>query len=121
MAWRFHGRAKVDPSHPVSFAVCDSCGFWHNINELKWAYQWAGVELQNLRFLVCDICWDQPQPQLKTRIIPPDPMPTLNARPENFLVDDYDYRVTEDGDIRVTETNVPRVDENVANNREDAP
>lgn len=44
-------------------------------------------------------------------------MPTLNARPENFLIDDYDYRVTEDEDIRITEDDIPRVDENVANNR----
>lgn len=60
-----------------------------------------------------------PQAQLKPRIIPPDPMPTLNARPEPFLIDDSDWRTTEDGDIRVTEDDVPRVDENVANNRED--
>lgn len=121
MAWRFTGRAQVNPSHPVSFAVCDRCGIWHNITALRWQFQYAGPNLQNLRLLVCRICLDVPQPQLKPRILSADPLPTLNARPEAFLIDDDDWRVTEDGGIRVDETDVPRVDENVANNREDAP
>lgn len=93
---------------------------WYNITDLTWQFQFAGPTLQNLRLLVCRTCLDVPQAQLKTIIIPPDPMPTLNARPENFLIDDFDYRVTEDGDRRVDEESVPRVGENVANNREDA-
>jgi hypothetical protein len=121
MAWRFHGRARVNPRHPVSFAVCDRCGRWYNITALSWQFQYAGPNLQNLRLLVCHTCNDVPQAQLKPRILPPDPTPTLNARPENFLIDDSNFRVTEDGDIRVDEDSTPRVDENVANNREDAP
>ena len=120
MAWRPHGHAKVNPNHPVSFAVCDRCGRWWSITDLAWQYQYAGPNLQNLRIYVCPPCLDVPQPQLKPRIIPPDPMPTLNARPEPFLIDDSDWRTTEDGDIRVTEDETPRVDENVANNREDS-
>lgn len=119
MSWRFTGRARVNPRAPVSFAVCDRCSIWFNITDLQWQYQWAGPQLQNLRLLVCKSCLDKPQPQLRTIVLPPDPLPTLNARPENFLIDDYDYRVTEDDDIRVTEDGDPRVVENVANNRED--
>lgn len=44
---------------------------------------------------------DVPQAQLKARIIPPDPVPVMNARPENFLMDDIDYQTTQDGDILV--------------------
>lgn len=120
MAWRPHGHALVNPNAPVSFAVCDRCGRWWNISALSWQFEYAGPGLQNLRLLVCRPCLDVPQPQLKPRILPPDPMPTLNARPEAFLIDDTDWRVTEDGDIRVTEDETPRVDENVANNREDS-
>lgn len=93
---------------------------WFSISDLRWQYEFAGQQLQNLRLLVCHICYDTPQAQLKPRILPPDPMPTLNARPENFLLDDYSLRTTEDGDTRVTEDSTPRVEENVANNREDA-
>jgi hypothetical protein len=118
MAWRPHGHAIINPAHPVSTAICDRCSRLFNITALSWQYQWAGPRLQNLRLLVCQSCLDVPQPQLKPRILPPDPVPTLNARPENFLIDDYDYRVTEGADIRVAEDETPRVGENVANNRE---
>lgn len=121
MAWRPHGRARVNPSHPVSFARCDRCSFWYSITDLQWQYQFAGPRLQNLRLLVCRLCLDVPQAQLKPRILPPDPVPTLNARPENFRADDYNLRTTEEGGIRVDEDDVPRVDENVSNNREEAP
>jgi hypothetical protein len=36
--------------------------------------------------LVCKTCLDIPQTQLKTIIIPPDPLPVLNPRPENYAV-----------------------------------
>ncbi len=121
MAWRFHGRARVNPTNPVSFAVCDRCGDWYNIGSLNWQYQWAGPNLQNLRLLVCKSCLDVPQPQLKPRILPPDPMPTLNARPENFLIDEIDYIGTSSTVKIVTDADTPVVEQNVANNREDAP
>jgi hypothetical protein len=121
MAWRFTGRARVNPRAPESFAVCDRCSKWYNIGDLSWQFQYAGPQLQNLRLLVCRQCLDVPQPQLKPRILPPDPMPTLNARPENFLIDDYDLRATEDTPVQniVTEDSIPVVTQNVANNRED--
>lgn len=120
MAWRFHGRARVNPSHPVSFAVCDRCKFLYNITDLTWQLQWAGTRLQNIRLLVCSKCLDVPQPQLKARIIPPDPTPTLNARPENYLVDDFNYQVTDEGAILTTQEDTPTVTQNEANNRDEA-
>lgn len=97
MAWRFHGRAHTSPSSPRAYAVCDRCGIWHNLVELQWQWQWAGTKLQNLRILVCTRCLDTPQPQLKTRIIPADPVPVFNARPENFSIDENTYLVTNSG------------------------
>lgn len=120
MAWRPHGHAHVNPRAPVSFAVCDRCSRWFNITALSWQYQWAGPRLQNLKLLVCRSCMDVPQDQLRPRILPPDPMPTLNARPENFLIDDYDYQVTQDDNVLIAQDGTPTVGQNVANNREDA-
>lgn len=117
MAWRPHGHARVSPASPRAAAICDYCGFLFNLNDLRWAYQWAGPRLQNLRYLVCQKCWDVPQPQLKPRILPPDPVPVLNARPADFLYADYDYRATEDGSIRITQDDDRRIVENIANNR----
>jgi hypothetical protein len=88
MSFRPHGRASVDPSNPSSFGVCDRCGFWYNLRDLRWQYQWAGLTLINLRLLVCDPCYDTPAPFLKTIIIPPDPAPIFNTRPEPFSIDE---------------------------------
>ena len=83
-----HGRARVNPRHPEAFAVCDKCGFWYNKVNLRWQYDYRGKGLQNLRFLVCDPCYDNPQPQLKIFIIPPDPLPVMDARIEPFAIDE---------------------------------
>ena len=89
MAWRPHGRARVDARRPESFAVCDRCGFWYNHSDLTYQSQWSGTRLQNLYLLVCRrTCLDIPQEQLRTVVLPPDPTPTYFARPESFYIDD---------------------------------
>lgn len=119
MAWRPHGHARVNPSAPEAFGICDRCSRLLNLVDLTWQLQWAGPNLQNLRLLVCRACNDVPQPQLKPRILPPDPLPKLNARPQNFLAIDFDYQTAQDGSITVTQDDTPMVGQNVANNRED--
>lgn len=120
MANRPHGQARVNPSSPRAFAICDRCSRLFNLESLSWQYEWAGPRLQNLHLLVCRSCNDVPQAQLKPRILPPDPVPVMNARPQNYSAADDDWRTTEDEGIRVDEDDTPRVTENVANNREDA-
>lgn len=82
------GRAYVDPSSPRAFGVCDRTGRWVNQNTLKWQYEWAGTQLINIGTFVCDDALDVPQIQLKTIIYPPDPEPILNARVEQFSLDE---------------------------------
>jgi hypothetical protein len=120
---RPHGRrALVDPENPRAFGVCDRCGQWVNHCNLQWQWDYRGNSLANLRILVCEICLDEPNPQLKPRIIGPDPLPIINARPETFFIDETDFRTTQGnttdpdtgipvpgGDTRVTETNATRV------------
>ena len=83
---RPHGKyAAVDASNPEAFAECDRCGFWYNRSKLVWQNAWAGTHLYSLGLLVCqDRCYDIPQEQLRTIILPPDPPPVINARPPNF-------------------------------------
>lgn len=85
---------------------------------LSWQHQWAGPVLQNLRLLVCSRCLDVPQPQLKPRILPPDPTPVLWARPENYVVDDVDWFEDDTGDYLTTQDDTQLVEQNVANNRQ---
>ena len=99
---RPHGRAQVDPENPRALAVCQRCSFWYNHDDLRWQWDYRGISLQNLRILVCETCYDDPQPQLKPRILPPDPLPVINARVEPFYIDEVDRRATLDGRIRVT-------------------
>lgn len=81
---RPHGHAHVDSGYPRAFAVCDRCNFLYNHDQLRWQFQWAGPTLQNLRILVCQSCMDTPQIQLKTIILPPDPVPITNPRQEQY-------------------------------------
>lgn len=82
------GHASVNQNRTVAFAVCDRCGSLYNHNKLSWQFQWYGTQLQNIRILVCDSCMDIPQEQLRVTILPPDPVPIMNARPENYVLAD---------------------------------
>jgi len=89
-----NGRAKTNINNPRAQAVCDRCGFWYSHIDLNWQMDFRGRSLQNLYILVCETCLDDPQPQLKPRIIPPDPLPILNARVEQFCYSEEDDRYT---------------------------
>lgn len=93
--WHPTGRGNVSMRSPVALAVCDRCSFVYNRTDLSWQFQWQGVKLQNLRLLVCKTCLDMPQPALKTIIIPPDPLPVLNPRPEQYAVTVPNFVATE--------------------------
>ena len=94
-----HGRAKVSATSPSAFAICDRCGFLYNHRDLHWQYDFRGRSLANLRILVCETCEDKPQNQLKPRIIPPDPMPIQNARPERYRQYETNTRYTQGGTV----------------------
>lgn len=70
----------------------------------------------NLRQLRCSRCLDKPSPFLRTLVLPPDPTPVLNARPEPYSIDETDYRTVVSGETRITEapTDAPRIPENDA-------
>lgn len=85
-AWHPSGRARVSARSPQALAICDDCGFTYNLVDLRPKQQWAGVKIQTYPgVLVCRTCWDAPQPQLKSIIIPPDPIPVYNPRPERYF------------------------------------
>lgn len=101
MAYRWKPKyAEVDPDNPVAWATCDRCGRINNINKLTWQFDYRGTsQLQNLRILVCQPCYDVPNPQFQPYILPPDPPPIYNARPENYVLDETSWLTTEDGTI----------------------
>jgi hypothetical protein len=61
----------------------------YNLKDLRWQFDWnGGNSLYNKRILVCRRCYDLPQPQLRSRVIGPDPIPVQNARPENYAAEE---------------------------------
>ena len=80
------GRARTDAKSPQAHAICDRCGFRYNHADLMWQYDWRGPTVQNLRILVCRRCLDDHQEQLRAITLPADPVPVMNARPENFTI-----------------------------------
>ena len=82
------GRAITNRRNPVAHAICDRCGFRYNHPRLSWQFEYSGNQLINQRLLVCRTCLDVPQPQLKSRYVPADPLPIRDPRPEPFSADE---------------------------------
>ena len=62
---------------------------------------------QNTGFLVCPKHIDPLNVLDMPYILPPDPLPVYNARPENYALDESSDLGTEDGDTITTEDGVP--------------
>lgn len=116
------GRARTSSRNPQAHAICDRCGFRYNHVSLRWQYDWRGASLQNVRILVCNPCYDEPQSQLRAIVIPADPVPIVNPRIQDFVTAETNYRVTQGettdpttgipvpgGDTRITQNNNTRV------------
>jgi hypothetical protein len=83
---RPHGRAEISARSPRALGVCERCGFLYNLDRLAWQHDWQqGPRLKNLHHLVCPDCYDEPQESGRTIVLPPDPIPVQNARPEDYV------------------------------------
>ena len=82
------GKATTNPRKPQATGVCDRCNQWWDHYRLRWQFDWAGASLINKRILVCPRCVDKPQQQLRAIILPADPVPIRNPRPEPFEDDE---------------------------------
>lgn len=102
MTWRPHPkRARTDPTSPRAWGTSDRSGFIGNHENLQRQFQWRGKALIDTKVLVYPDEYDQPQRQLGILILPPDPPPIMNARPEQYYVEEQTYREIQDGTIRL--------------------
>lgn len=101
------GRARTSSSNPQAHAICDRCGFRYNHINLRWQMDWAGASLINKQLLVCNSCYDKPQQQLRSIVIPADPMPIANPRVQNFVEASVDKRQTSGQNTTDPVTNIP--------------
>lgn len=81
---RAHGRALVDPQNPRAFGVCDRCRFLYNLETLVFQHEWQGNQLVNLWLRVCPRCLDKPHEFTRPPILPPDPVPVYQPRPDDY-------------------------------------
>ncbi len=92
-------RADVDNERERVWTTDDRDGFINNKNKMKWQFEWAGSQLINKKLLVSQSNLDEPQQQLRTLVLPADPVPKQFARPENYVVDETDWLTTQNGDV----------------------
>lgn len=121
MTRRPHPKYASNDAHDGPWTVCDRCGFNWSQNRMAWQFDYRGGSTpQKTGFLHCPRCMDGLNFQQKLVIIPPDPPPFFNTRPEPYAVDETNWLTTESGDILTTEsgveliTNIPNP-EDVAN------
>lgn len=77
-------------------------------NRMQFQYDFVGgATPQNLGLLVCPTCLDDLQYQNMLLILPPDPAPIWNTRPEPYAVDETNWLTTQDGDIITTQDGDP--------------
>lgn len=86
-------RARVDPSSPKAWATSDRNGHVGNLVDMRFQWEYAGTGLVNKRILVHQDELDKPQRQLGTIILPPDPPPVMNARPEPYAIDEVSNEI----------------------------
>lgn len=103
MAWRFHSRAYASATRPEAWGQCDRCNRTYLHKNLTFQKKWQGIQLANLFILVCWDCYDKPQENIRTLIIPPDPMPIMNARPEQYDQEVPSFLMTEERQALLTE------------------
>ena len=96
------GRARTSARNPRAHAICDRCGFRYNHESLSFQYDWRGPTVQNTRLLVCRKCNDEHQEQLRSIVLPADPLPIINPRVEPFQDDSTNYITLTPGTIDPT-------------------
>ena len=101
------GRARTNSANPQAHAICDRCGFRYNWVDLSWQYDWRGAQLANIRILVCSPCKDTPQQQLRSIVVPADPVPIINARTQDFVAASINYSTVSGGGTIDPITGIP--------------
>ncbi len=107
MSWGYATRARISANNPQAQAICDRCGFKYSHVDLRWQFDWRGAALQNTRILVCRMCQDTAQQQLRAIVLPSDPTPIINPRVEAFEDASSDYFTVSAPTVYDANTGIP--------------
>lgn len=70
----------IDTQNPAAVGICDYTGFIYNREDLVKQMEWRGEALVWTGLYVGKDHADVPNEQLRPPILPPDPVPVLDAR-----------------------------------------
>ncbi len=88
------------------WATCDRCSMLDNLSRMQFQYDYlGGMTPQNKHILLCKRCLDQLAFQRKLIVLPPDPPPVFNTRPENYFVDETNFLATETSPTNIQAAN----------------
>jgi hypothetical protein len=86
MSWYSPKYGSLNPNAPKPWGVCARCGFWVDLDAMQFQTIYGGAHLIRTNILVCPECFDEPNEQTRSYVIPPDPLPVRNARPPGDYV-----------------------------------
>lgn len=108
MGFRGNPRGASKDPHQGPWATCDRCGFIYSMSRMQFQYDFVGgPEPQDLHLLVCNKCLDDLNFQQKFFVLPGDPQPFMNTRPEQYVADESSWLTTENGDVLVVGPDQP--------------
>lgn len=100
MTFRPHPKYASNSAKNGPWTTCDVCGFIDSHSRMQWQYDYRGGNSPvNVRILKCPRCVDALRFQAKLVILPPDPRPIMNTRPESYVVDETNWLTTQDSEI----------------------
>jgi hypothetical protein len=105
MSYRGKPKYASRDAHAGPWTMCSTCGFNWSQSDMEFQYDFMGGSVpQNTGWLRCPRCITPLTYQRKMIILPPDPPPFQNTRPEPYAIDETDWLTTEDGNILITES-----------------
>jgi len=80
----YRAYVDIDPANPRGWGECDTCGHYFQLEKLAYQVEWMGTAIKRTGFRVCRECLDKPNEQLRTILLPPDPVPLKDPRPPKY-------------------------------------
>ena len=81
---KYRQSPDLNTRDPWALAICDGCGFLVSHKHLREKMDYRGGNTpEPLGLWVCATCDDVPQPYFKKQVLPPDPIPVVNPRPDD--------------------------------------
>lgn len=104
MSYRAKPKYATRNARAGAWTTCDTCGLIWSQSAMAFQYDFMGGYLpENRRLLRCPKCIDALMYQRKLIIIPPDPPPIYNTRPEPYGIDEGNFLTTQGAHLILTD------------------